>query len=178
MKLEHLQEQQLDEGFREKALAAIAAAGLTFGSFAKADTLPDLFAYTDDAGETQVVLDYNDVPKGKMARIVKYEDVFGKMDVDEMAEAYIKACTPGAIFLFHDGGSRRRRGTHWRASHGRLTEEQHSSHDVSGRGSLRRLRECHAFTHPRVGPRRAQRPAPWRQDRGSLVARNQRHRRH
>jgi hypothetical protein len=91
MKLEHLQEQQLDEGFREKALAAIAAAGLTFGSFAKADTLPDLFAYTDDAGETQVVLDYNDVPKGKMARIVKYEDVFGKMDVDEMNKRAAKA---------------------------------------------------------------------------------------
>jgi hypothetical protein len=83
MKIHELQEDLINEGFREKALAAIAAAGLTFGSFAKAET-PELYAYTDDAGETQIVLNYEDVPKGKMARIVKYEDVFGEMDVDEI----------------------------------------------------------------------------------------------
>lgn len=73
----------IEEGFREKALAAIATAGLAFGSAAKADP-PDLYAYTDDAGETQVVLDYQDVPKGKMARLVKYEDVFGRMDIEDI----------------------------------------------------------------------------------------------
>lgn len=76
--------ESLEEGFRQKALAAIATAGLALGGAAKADLKPDLYAYTDDAGETQIVLNYEDVPKGKMARIVKYEDVFGEMDVEEI----------------------------------------------------------------------------------------------
>ena len=69
MKLEEL---QVDEGFREKALAGILSFGLAFASQVDA---AEVYVYTDDDGAQQAVATYNEVPKGKMAYVVDVEDM-------------------------------------------------------------------------------------------------------
>lgn len=73
MKLnEILYEQEINEGLRQKALAGILSLGLAFASQVDAS---EVYVYTDDNGDRQVVVTYDEVPKGKIAYVVDVEDL-------------------------------------------------------------------------------------------------------
>ena len=77
MKLHELQNDQIDEGLKQRALAGILSLGLAFASQVGAT---EVFVYTADNGEQEVVKTYAEVPKGKIAYVVDIED----MDVKQI----------------------------------------------------------------------------------------------
>jgi len=81
MKLEEL---QVDEGFREKALSGILSLGLAFASQVDA---AEVYVYTDDDGAQQVVATYKEIPKGKIAYVIDVED----MDVKTIQTKEVRA---------------------------------------------------------------------------------------
>ena len=74
MKLEELQ--IVDEGLRSAATAGLLSMLLAFSNAGAAE----VYVYTDDDGQHQVVTSYDQVPEGKMARVIELED----MDVEDI----------------------------------------------------------------------------------------------
>ena len=72
MKVHEILYDQIDEGLRRKALAGILSLGLAFASQVDAS---EVYVYTDDNGDRQVVVTYEEVPKGKIAYVVDVEDL-------------------------------------------------------------------------------------------------------
>lgn len=60
------------EGFREKTLSGILSLGLAFASQVDAS---EVYVYTDNNGDKQVVVSYDEVPKGKVAYVVDVGDL-------------------------------------------------------------------------------------------------------
>lgn len=78
---EILQEQQLDVGTKEKVLAGILSLGLSFANQVGAT---EVYVYTDNEENRQVVQNYEDVPKGKIVYVVDVED----MDVKKIRKQF------------------------------------------------------------------------------------------
>ncbi len=72
MKIHEILNEEINENLRQKALAGILSLGLAFASQVDAS---EVYVYTDDDGDRQVVATYDEVPKGKIAYVVDVEDL-------------------------------------------------------------------------------------------------------
>lgn len=95
MKLYEIQNEQIDEGLKQRALAGILSLGLAFASQVGAT---EVFIYTADNGKQEVVRTYDEVPKGKIVYVVDIKNMnVKKIQKQIQDERYVKAHKDGDI---------------------------------------------------------------------------------